>query len=82
MTTIQINPVPIVTRGGYHGEITGIQNDHDLLSGWVDTPGAGKINVRWNGSGIARDKSEDCNIAVHDDAIAEAIKDAEALFKK
>lgn len=82
MTQVKINPVPVVTRGGYHGEITGIQNDHDLLSGWVDTPGAGRINVRWNGSGIARDRSEDCNIPIHDDAIADAIKTAGSLFEK
>lgn len=82
MTQIQINPVPVVTRGGYHGEITAIQNNHDLLVGWVQTPGAGRINVSWNGSGTARDRSEDCNIPIHNDAIAEAIKTAGSIFDK
>lgn len=80
MATVKIEPIPITTRGGYSGEITGIRSGTDLLNGWVQTPGAGRINVSWDDGGNARDRSEDCNISIRDGEIEEAIDVAQKIF--
>jgi len=80
MATVKIEPISITTRGGYSGEITGIRNGTDLLNGWIETPGAGRINVSWDDSGKARDRSEDCNISTRDGEIEEAIEVAKKIF--
>lgn len=74
MAEILITPIPTTTRGGWPAEITAIDpNAHDTLIGTINTPGLGEIRGAWNGSGICRDATEDCNLDINLPEVKDAL---------
>lgn len=79
MATIQIDPVPIQSRGGYPVTITGIDPTvHDCLKGGIVTPGQGLVPASWNLSGIMRGGTDQCNV----DTQADEFVDLAGLARK
>lgn len=79
MATIQIDPVPMISCGGYAVTISGIDpTSSDCFKGSVMTPGAGLKSGGWDLSGIMRDSSEKCNISTQTDQFT----DLAALARK
>ena len=59
-----VPPIKTVTTGGMDATIYEIIPDDlpDGLSGIVDAPALGRVQVSWNESGFCRDSAAECNL--------------------
>jgi len=83
MAVIQIEHIEITTKGGYPGMITGLQDDQDLLVGYVTTPASGKIRIQWNDYGKARNQTDKFDLQNNkEDDVVEAVDTAKKIFHR
>ena len=82
MAVIQIKPIHTTTSAGWPAVIDGIcPGSDDFLHGNITTPGAGTIDAIWDGSGICRDKTDQCNLNMRNQEVFDAAQTARALRK-
>lgn len=68
MAIIQIDPIPMQSKGGYPVTITGIDpTDQDCLAGGIVTKGQGLTAAKWNLSGIMRGGTDNSNLNTQTD---------------
>jgi hypothetical protein len=71
MAVLTIHPIHVQSRGGYPVLINGLApTDHDCIVGEIKTP-AGLTQARWNLNGIMRGGSDNCNINMNMEELAE-----------
>ena len=78
MTYLRIEPVELVTTGGYAAEIYGIDPaSSDCLIGKINTEYGG--TAMWDLNGTCRDNSAECNLNTSSDEFVELDRIARAL---
>jgi hypothetical protein len=65
VTTTPVDPIVVLTQGGYYAVISGIDpSSEDCLEGYLLIPGEEPkvFEAAWNRSGTCRDRSESANV--------------------
>ena len=80
MAIVLIAPVTTQTKNGYPAEVTGIDlTDPHCLKRTINSHGAGKIDMRWNLSGLCRGMGEGCNLNITSPEVADVVEAAKRL---
>lgn len=67
MTSTPVDPVTVLTRGGYYAVISSLAPEsEDCLEGYLLIPGDEPkvFNAEWNRDGLCRDQSEGANLII------------------
>ncbi|MCL7999992.1 hypothetical protein M8994_17285 [Brucella sp. 21LCYQ03] len=83
MAVIKIEHIEITTKSGLSGMITGLQDDQDLLVGYVTTPALGNVRMQWNDYGKARNQTDQYDLQNNkEDDVVEAVDTAKKIFRR
>lgn len=80
MAIVQIDPVTLISIGGYQVTIFEIDpTSNDCLKGSIVTLGDGLKSANWNLNGVMRDGSDSCNLDCQAEEFLELARLAQAL---
>lgn len=82
MAIIKIEEIEIVTKGGWTGRIVGLQDDKNMLAGWIRTESDPHLKVFWDENGTASNQPDTVNIDRDQTDIGEVVSTAKVIFRR